>query len=406
MILKQKKKQETEKSMEENRPKITWRHMVLELLMIILAVAAIYGISWMKQAALDVTLSNMVLGAIGVAVLGFHVRQAYLEQELDYDNNEHYYRFWICFLIGLVVAFVCVFLPIAGWPYMIIFVMLALYSNMSTGILAASVLLMISTLLGGGSTAILLLYFLSGLFAVTLFRHLDDSFKIGTKMFLSLLCLLVCLTAGVVLLANERLTVDLFVIPVVNVIISGILLLVILKLFCSMVIYKHREKYLELNDTENTILAEYRTSSKSDYMHSIHTAYFCERIASKLSLNTEDMKCAGYYHKIAEEHPEMLDEHQFPPRVKGILTEYFDKKKPVKRKETAVLMCADTVMNTIQILIEKSQERGLDYDYIIDNVFHRFSETDAFAQCDITLKEIKTMHSIFKEEKLYYDFLR
>lgn len=406
MILKQKKRREAEEIMEENRPKITWRNLVPEIFSIILAVAGIFGISLLRQSGSDVMLSNMVLGAAGVAILGFHMRQAYLEQELDYDNGEHYYRFWICFLIGLAGAFVFAFLPNAGWPYMTIFVLLALFSNMSTGILAASVLLMISIVLGGGTTATFLLYFLTGLFAVTLFRHLDDSFKIGIKMFLSLLCLLVCETAGVVLLANERLSVELFVIPTVNIIISGILLLVILKLFSSLVIYKYREKYLELNDTENTILAEYRSTSKDDYMHSIHTAYFCERIATKLSLNAEDLKCAAYYHKIGEARPEMLEEQQFPPKVKEILMEYFDKKNPVTKRETAVLVCADTVMNTIQYLISKSQERGLNYDYIIDNVFKHFSETDAFVQCDITLKELKTMQSIFKEEKLYYDFLR
>lgn len=392
--------------MEENKPKITWRHVVLEIFMIMLTIAGIFGVSLLRQSALDVMLSNMVLGAVGVAILGFHMRQAYLEQELAYDNGEHYYRFWICYLIGLAGAFVCAFLPIAGWPYMAIYVLLALFSNMSAGILSASVLLMISILLGGGTTVTFLLYFLTGLFAVTLFKHLDDNFKIGLKMFLSLLCFLVCETAVMVLLANERLSVELFVIPVVNIIISGILLFVILKLFSSLVIYKDREKYLELNDTENAILVEYRSTSKDDYMHSIHTAYFCERIAAKLSLNVEDLKCAAYYHKIAEAKPEMLEEQQFPPRVKGLLLEFFDKKTPVKRKETVVLVCADTVMSTIQYMISKSEERGLDYDYIIDNVFKHFAETEAFVQSDITMKEIKTMQSIFKGEKLYYDFLR
>ncbi len=404
--MKQRKRQEAEETMEKNKPKITWRHVGLEILILILTVAGIFGISILRKCAMDETLSNMVLGAVGVAILGFHMRQTYIEQELSYDNGEHYFRFWTCFASGLVFAFACVFLPIAGWPYMTIFVMLGLYSNMSTGVLAASVLLMISTLLGGGTTVTFLLYFLTGVFAITLFRHLDDSFRIGLKMFLSLLCLLICETAVVVLLANERLSMELFVIPVVNVLISGILLLVILKAFASVVIYKYREKYLELNDTENAILVEYKSASKENYMHSIHTAYFCERIAAKLSLNVEDLKCAAYYHKIAEGKPQMLEEHRFPPRVKAILLEFYDKKTPVKHKETVVLVCADTVMNTIQYMISKSQERGLDYDYIIDNVFKRFAETDAFVQSDLMLQELRTMQSIFKEEKLYYDFLR
>lgn len=406
MILKQEKRREAEEIMEENKVKITWRNLLPEVVGIILTVAGVLGVSWLRRSSTEVMLSTIVLGVVGIAILGFHVRQAYIEQEFDYDNGEHYYRFWLCFLMGQAGAFVCAFLPIAGWPYLTIYVLLALFSNMSTGILAASILLMLSISLGGGTTTTFVLYFLTGLFAVTLFRNLNSNFKIGIKLFLSLLCLLLCETAVVVLLANEPLSVELFVIPAVNIIISGILLLVILKLFSSVVIYKYREKYLELNDTENAILAEYRAASKNEYMHSIHTAYFCERIAAKLSVDVEVLKCAAYYHKIAEAKPELLEEHQFPPMVKDILTEYFDKKKPLAKKETAILVCADTVMNTIQYMISKSQERGLNYDYIIDNVFKHFEETSAFGNCSITMKEISTMRSIFKEEKLYYDFLR
>ena len=392
--------------MEENKPKITWKNLIPEIGSILLAGLGVGGMGLWNNTSADVMLSNIVLSVAGIMILGFHIRQAYLEQELDYDNGEHYYRFWCCFLIGLAGAMLCAFLPVAGWPYMAIYVLLALFSNMSTGILAASVLLVISLMLGQGTTVIFVLYFLTGVFAVTMFRRLDDSFKIGIRMLLSLLCLFVCETAGMVLLANERLSVELFVIPTANVIISGIMLLGILKVFSSNVIYKYREKYLELNDTENTILVEYRNNSRSEYMHGVHTAYFCERIAAKLYLNAEELKCAGYYHKVVKERPELLEEQQFPPGVKTILLDYREHKDAVTRKETAVLVCADTVMNTIQYLITKSQERGLNYDYIIDNVFKRFTELDTFGNCDITLQEIKTMKNIFKEEKLYYDFLR
>ena len=406
MIMKQRKRQEAERNMEENKPKITWRNLAPELLSMLLTGLGMGGISLWNQKTADVVLSNVVFGVAGVMILGFHLRQAYLEKELAYDNGEHYYRFWLCFLIGLAFAFVCAFLPVAGWPYMAVFVLLSLFSNMSTGILAASVLLTQSMLLGGGDVTAFFLYYLAGVFAVTLFRHLNDSFQIGGKLFLSLLCLLVCQTAGVVLLANERLSVELFMIPVINVIISGILLLGILKLFSSIVIFKDREKYLELSDTENEILAEYRKTSRNDYMHSIHTAYFCERIAAKLSLNAEDLKCAGYYHRLVQTNPDILEEQQFPKGVKRILSEYSDKNMSTKSKETVVLMCADAIVNVVQQLIAQNSEQNVNYDAVIDRVFNHFLEENRFGQCDITMREIKTMQSIFKEEKLYYDFLR
>lgn len=392
--------------MEENRPKITWRNILPELLSMIVTAAGIWGIACLRQKSPDVILSNMILGVAGVAILGFCLRQAYLEKELDYDNGEHYLRFWISYIIGLAGAFVCTFLPVGGWPYLTIYVVLALFSNMSVGILAASVLLAISVMLCGATQALFVLYFLSGLFAVTLFRHLDHEFKIADRLILSLLCLLICETAGIVLLANAKPSFESFVIPVANIIISGILLIGILKLFSSLVIFKYREKYLELNDTENPLLAEYRNGSKEDYIHSVHTAYFCERIAGRLDLDVEALKCAGYYHRLCGKNSQILEEQQFPPRAQEILAEFYDKKTPVTRKETAVLVCADRVVNTIQKLVQKSQGRGLDYDYIIESVFNHFAETDTFAKSNLTLRELDTMREIFKEEKLYYDFLR
>lgn len=392
--------------MEENRPKITWRRLLPELLGILVTAAGIWGICLWNHMPYDRILSRIVLGVAGTAVLGFHLRQVYLEEELDYDNGEHYLRFWICFLICLAGAFVCAFLPAEGWPFLPVFVMLALFSNMSTGILAASVLLVISMLLCEGKMEIFPVYFLSGLFAVTLFRHLEDNFKVAVRLFLSMICLLLCETAGMILPANARPDPESFVIPAVNIIISGVLLLGILKFFSSSIVYHYRERYLELNDTENEVLAEYRKNDRRDYMHSVHTAYFCERIAARLSLDADALKCAGYYHKLWKIQPDLLAEQPFPPEVRNILTEYSDRSRPVERKETAVLMCADTVVNTVQYLLSKSRDRELNYDYIIDSVFKRFSDTKAFIQSDITLRELNTMQDIFKEEKLYYDFLR
>lgn len=403
MILKRKRRRETEKIMEENKRRITWRHFVPEFTGFLLTVGGIVVFSLLKEISFETMLSNMVLGCMGIMILGFLARQAYLEEEFDYDNGEHYYRFWICFLICLLCALMCAVLPVAGWPYMAIYVALALFSNSTMGLVGASVLLAVSVALSGTGAVTFLLYFLSGVFGVVLFRNMDDKFKIGGRMFLGLLCLLLCETAGNVLLANERLSFELLVIPVANILISGMLLIGILKLFFSMVVYKNRETYLELYDTQNPILTEYRNRSKSGYMHGVHTAYFCELIALKLSLNSEDLKCVCYYHRMSKEDPGILVKYPFPPAVKAILQEY-NSSKPIRRKETAVLVCADTVVNSVQYLLSKNTEKGLDYDLVIDSVFKRFVDNDTFGQCDISMKELKTIQNIFKEEKLYYDF--
>ena len=139
-------------------------------------------------------------------------------------------RFWTAVWCSLLFSLACAFLPAGGWPFLAVFVVLSLFSNLSVGIVFSGVFLMIATL-WGQSVGIFFLYFISGVFAACLFQHLEQEFAIGIPLFLSLFCLLLCETANVVLLANEHLSLEQFLVPAANLIVSGILLLGILKIF-------------------------------------------------------------------------------------------------------------------------------------------------------------------------------
>lgn len=392
--------------MEENRRTAGWRLFLAELAIIIAAVAGMWFLGGAREQAEDRLLGNCVMTVLLLASVCFHMRREYIYGGFDYDNGEHIYRFLLCLAIGLAIALVCGFLPAGGWPFLFVYVMLALFSNMGTGLLAASALLLISVMLSGGTVGVFSLYFVSGAFAVTLFRHLEKDFKIGIPLFLSVFCLLVCETANLVLVANARPDFEMFVIPVANMIISSILLVGCLKLFSSMVVYRHREKYLDINDTENPVLTQLRERDRKEYMHCIHTAYFCERIGSRLGLDADALKCAGYYHRLGDELETVMEEKQFPPAVREILTEYRDRKQGMRKKETAVLFCADTILNSVTYMLEKGEQRQVDFDRVIDAVFRKMAEDGNFDRCEISVNELCTMQKIFKEEKLYYDFLR
>lgn len=404
--MKQKKKTETERNMEENKQKLTWKNIVPELLILLIAAGGIYGYGVMYSTSMDVALRNMVTVALGFAILGYAVRQEYLNQMLAYNNCEHLLRFWIFVAIGLMVSFACVFLPTGGWPFLTVFVMLTLYSSLSVGVLSASVLLMIPTLLTKADVGVFFLYFVSGIFAAYLFRKLENEFTIGLPWFLSMLCLFVCETANIVLMANEHLSFELFVIPIINIIISSILLIGFLNIFSRTVVYQYRECYLEINDTEYPVLVEYKQSDREEYFLCVHTAYFCERIAGKLSLDVDALKCAGYYHKLYGKLKDRESAPAFPPGAVRILREYQEKKAAVTHKETAVLLCSNAIVSAMIYMFSRNKEKALDYDPVIDAVFNRFLEAGTFNHCDVTMAELKTMQKIFKEEKLYYDFLR
>lgn len=358
-----------------------------------------------QRTAWDRLLSNLVMTVAGLAVIGFQLRQEYVKEKLDYNNDKYPFRFWLCVCIGLLAAFACVFLPAGGWPFLTIFVMLSLFSNMSTGILASSVLLMVPVILSGAPVNYFALYLISGCFAVSLFQHLEIDFQIGVPLTMSILCLLVCETANVVLLANARPDVEMFLIPAANIIINSIMLVGGLKLFSSMVVYRYRVNYLEINDTENAALVKFKEESREDYFICIHTAHFCDRICKNIDMDTNMLKCAAYYHRIGEELPRLMVRKHFPPKLREILIEY-GTNKPPKNKETAILACSDMVVSSITRMLRESGDKPIDYSAFIDDLFAKLMRDGYFWQCDISMREFKIMHQIFREEKLYYDFLR
>lgn len=406
MIMKQKRTTEAERNMEENNLKLTWKNIVPELLVMILAGGSMFGHGFLSSASVDVTMRNIVTVVLGIAIVGYALRQEYLNSLLAYNNKEHLLRFWVAVIIGFVIAFACIYLPAGGWPFLTVYVMLSLYSSLNIGVTTASVLLLIPTLLSGASVGIFFLYFISGIFAAYLFRNLENEFKIGVPWLLSMMCLLVCETANVVLAANEQLSMELFIVPVINMIITTILLIGFLNIFSRTVVYQYRENYLEINDTENPILAEYKQKDRTEYFQCVHTAYFCERIARRLALDVDALKCAGYYHKLYGQLIQQEKAPAFPPEAVLILKEYQEKRANVMHKETAVLLCADAIVSAISFMFSKSKEKILNYDSVIDAVFKKFLDAGTFNECDITIYELKTMQKIFKEEKLYYDFLR
>ncbi len=375
----------------------------------LLALAGICGVAWYEDIPQDAALGCMVMAALGMALSSFCIRKEYLDGELHYDNGEHLLRFWLGMAGGIAVCLACVFLPAEGWPFLPIFVMLALFSSPTAGTTASIVLLMIPSMLSGAAVGVFFLYLLNGLFGVLLFSRIEKEVKIGIPLFLSMFSLLVCETANRILIANKRPAPEDFVVPVVNLILSCVLLLGLIKVFSAQVVYPFRVPYLEINDTENPILVTCRQEDKETYFHSVHTAHFCERIAAKLSMDVDAVKCAAYYHKIVEKDPSVLSAQKFPPGAVRVLREYVDRnrrKGAVWQKETVVLLCADEIIRRITALLQENGDETPDYDRVIDGVFQELDERNVFLDSDLTLRELASMRRMFKEEKLYYDFLR
>ncbi len=322
-----------------------------------------------------------------------------------------------CFVISygicLVVSLCCAFLPPAGWPFLVVFVMMSLFCGFLPGICGGISFLTFSVLLSGADVGVFALYALTGLLGACLFSRLDEKYRIALPLFVSLSFLFAAETACVVLFANETLKWELFLIPALNVIISLILLLILLKVYSGMEIFKYRIKYLEINDQEFELLVNIKEKDKNAYYRAVHAAYFSERIAQALSLDADAAKTAAYYANagILYKEPEKdLEDtfvsYGFPPYARQLLRELTGKNTGIRHKEAAVVYMADAVISSILYLFEKKQDTKTDYAAVIETVFQKKRESGSLKNSELTFAEWNRMKKIFKEEKLYYDFLR
>lgn len=383
---------------------------------IILFTIIVSGVaSWLYGKNVYEIVKMIILIMIACGCMFFVIEVSRQKQLFLYDNAENFHRFTFLYLFFLAAVAVLPLLPECGWPYLVIFVSLMLFSDQLIGMCAGSTLLLLTVLLSKSDSAdIFIIYFLCGVTGGIMFSYLTESFKVGLPLLISLLMQFLGLCIHEVLMVNESLHIQMFMIPLGNIMICLILLMIVLRYFSFTVINKTRDIYMDINDPECPLLVKLKEHSKDEYYHAIHTAYLCDRIAKKLGLNDAVAKAGGYYHKIGilkgesswENAKEILEENQYPEMVLNILKEFLDKQEKIIMKETVVLLMADTVISSISYLFSKDSSAKIDYEKLVQAVFKKKTEGGLLNSSSISIGELEEMKKILTEEKLYYDFLR
>ena len=382
-------------------------------ILVVITVLLVTAGGFLKHAGGAELLRNAILAGTGAFLTCFLFLSEKDRLPKENASPVRTSRFAVSYGICLAVSLCCAFLPPAGWPFLVVFVMMSLFGGFLPGICGGISFLTFSVLLAGADVNIFALYVLTGLLGACLFSHLDEKYRIALPLFVSLSFLFAAETACVVLFANETLKWELFLIPALNVIISLILLLILLKVYSGMEIFKYRIKYLEINDQEFELLVNIKEKDKNAYYRAVHAAYFSERIAQALSLDADAAKTAAYYANagILYKEPEKDLEKEFvsygfPPYARQLLRELTVKNTGIRHKEAAVVYMADAVISSILYLFEKKQDTKTDYAAVIETVFQKKWESGSLKNSELTFAEWNRMKKIFKEEKLYYDFLR
>ena len=220
--------------------------------------------------------------------------------------------------------------------------------------------------------------------------------------------------ARIIFRSYGALEIEMFMIPVINLFITFLLVLAVLRFYCAVVIDREKGRFLEINDQEFQLLAKYKDENRDVYYNAIHTAYFAEKAARLFHMDVDVAKNGGYYHKIiaaeCKKEDKSLEEichkYKFPPKAVRLLQEYNYKSEPIIMKETAVVYLADSVVSSIMYLLDKDDNKEVDFAQIAIAVMKRKIDSGILNKSDISISELCGMEKIFTGEKLYYDFLR
>ncbi|MCL2253540.1 MAG: hypothetical protein FWC09_03775 [Lachnospiraceae bacterium] len=371
--------------------------------------AYLYGMAY-----IDVIRISLV-ALLGNGIVLYLLAEGRGKNDLLQDNAEHMGRFSGLYMIGLLAALLFPNLPEQGWPFLVIFVVMGLSSNRTAGMCAGGTLLMISLLLTSEpSIAVFFTYFLSGVVGIILFSYIDEDFKVGLPIFISLCLNLSCIAVNIVMEGRTGIDFETIFIVLANILVCILLLLVFLRYYSTNVVNRSRDKYMEINDPECPILVQLKQKSISEYYQAVHTAYLSDKIAKKLKLDDMATKSCGYYHKIGtlkgenswEAIYEVCREYKFPGKAIALLKEYTDRESILISKEAVVVLFADTLVASILYLFSKDPQVKPDYNHIIDAIYDKKVESGIIDKSLITMGEMKEIKKMLKGEHLYYDFLR
>ncbi|MBQ6788531.1 MAG: hypothetical protein IJO85_12560 [Lachnospiraceae bacterium] len=391
-----------------------WQNAILLVIMFLISMFATGVAAYFYGKSFREIFMLLIVSAASFGSVIFSFEQSNIYQRLHYDNGNHYARFVFMFIISIVAGCMLPFLPSGGWAVPAIALALTLFSNTTTGLMAYAGVLGICVYFSDASILIFLIYFLVGAIISILFEGLDEDYKTGVPMSVAVILYTVVMAAKIMFENQGMPDVELFIIPMINVFITILLMMAVLRLYCAAVIDKEKGKFLVINDQEFPLLAKYKEENEQLYYNAIHTAYFAEKAARMLHMDVNVAKCGGYYHKIivaeCRKEEKTLEEicqmYKFPPKAMQLLQEYNYKSLTLKMKETVVVYLADSVVSSIMYLLEKEHKNEIDYGKIATAIIRRKVDSGILNQSDISLSELGGMEKIFTGEKLYYDFLR
>ena len=399
--------------MEENKKPRSGR-VKFYILLALVSIAAVGVEFFFFKLPEAKAIQDLAIVLLGQVVVVFAYEAGLVYSSMFSGDRNMPAMFYITYILLIPASVVMSAMPVTAWPVAVIYLLLTIVSNIPCGIAGGSMCLFIAAASSqdAGIYPFVYVYLLAGIAASILVAHLDERFKVAGPVCITEIILLAGLGVTIITTVNAF-SIEMLIYPTVNLAVTLILSLFILKAFSAKVIFKQEDKYIELNDPECMLLNELKKVSPEDYHKTVHVVYFCDRVSAALGLDIPKVKCAGLYHRVGviggkynwENTKAVCEEQNLPEEVMTILKEFEDPDTPMVQPETAVLFMCECIVSSIQYLFAKNSEVKLDYPVLVEAIFNQRRDSGLFRQCDLSLRQYELMKKVFMEEKLYYDFL-
>lgn len=383
------------------------------LLLCVLTTAVILFFSY-QYISVEACVRNSVisLALCGLVVMGFEININ--KHKMLFSQNISSGLFVFIFLLGVCLLPILMFINTTCFPYIFFALALMMCSNEIEGMSAYFCMIIFAYLLGVVNETYLIVYLLAGVTTIILFQGIGQQYRYKTPLICSILLMIVYETAVVVISKGNKTVFEDFVYPFINAFVNLICMVFFLKYFSFCVIHKNYDKLKELTQTEYPLMNELKTYSVKEYHHALHMAYFCDKLAAKLDVNTYLLKAGGYYLRIGkmadgnfvDNIKKIAKEHHFPKELTDLITECSLPKNKIHSKEAAILVLCDAVITSISYIFEKDNNARPDYEQIVGIVLKKKIDSGILDECYLTMSDYAVIKKIFVEEKVYYDFLR
>ena len=358
-------------------------------------------------------ISLVILSGIGCALLVFYFIQENINDNLIFENGTYYFRFIIGFFVCLVFAILFPFLPVTAWFYPVIAVALMFCSNRLISFITTTFLLILSLQFSNNSISIFILFFVCIVAVLFSFNFHENKFKIGKSIFIASCAQLCMICAMIIIFSNSKMSIDLFIIPITNLLLSIILFLIILKQFSVLIIYRDYSKYMIINDQAYELMVEFKKKNLKLYLKSIHIAHLVDGISKVIKLDQGLLKAVAYYQYIdciregdkIENLNNIFKEHKFPVKCKNLIMDIVKDKGIISKEMSVVYISTEIIEEILEKQQNKSELDTLDYDMIINKKISDLYLMRKFRDSNLTAGELYLIENVLKKEGIYYDFL-